>query len=55
MVFVSFKIKQILQMLWTSVIGDKRALVFIVLEGILLLFGIVLTFKAYTRGEIGGR
>ena len=30
-------------------------LVFIVLEGILLLCGIVLTFKAYTRGEIGGR
>jgi hypothetical protein len=28
--------------------------VFMVLEGILLLCGIVLTFKAYTRGEIGG-
>ena len=29
--------------------------VFMVLEGILLLCGIVLTFKAYTLGEIGGR
>ncbi len=29
--------------------------VFMVLEGILLLCGIVLTFKAYTRGEIRGR
>ena len=29
--------------------------VFMVLEGILLLCGIVLTFKAYARGEIGGK
>ena len=29
--------------------------VFMVLEGILLLCGIVLTLKAYTRGEIRGR
>jgi hypothetical protein len=29
--------------------------VFMVLEGILLVCGIVLTFKAYTRGEIRGR
>jgi hypothetical protein len=29
--------------------------VFMALEGILLLCGIVLTFKGYTRGEIEGR
>jgi subtilase family serine protease len=30
-------------------------LVFMVVEGILLLCGMVLTFKAYSRGEIRGR
>ena len=34
---------------------DTSTTVFMVLEGILLLCGIVLTFKAYTLGEIGGR
>ena len=29
--------------------------VFMVLEGMLLLCGIVLTFQGYSRGEIGGR
>jgi NADPH:quinone reductase-like Zn-dependent oxidoreductase len=32
MVFVSFKMKQILQMLWTSVIGDKRVICAVMTE-----------------------
>jgi NADPH:quinone reductase-like Zn-dependent oxidoreductase len=32
MVFVSFKMKQILQMLWTSVIGDKKVICALVTE-----------------------
>lgn len=32
MVFVSFKMKQVLQMLWTSVIGGKKAICTLVTE-----------------------